>query len=1336
MSKTCRIVPPIKGSNEDSKLYKDLLSFTNDRDLSLRTKYWSESDKASKYNLERDSKGEVTLEALVKRFDLSREIPLPTLINNMKKNLGTVKADGSNKVYISESDAFDKTSEFNKTSPFKHTYVATYGRVPAGDNASHSGFTVRINKKNTMNSLDASKVEYNYKLNQKIRDILTKHGIGVGGLNELEKRMQVHGATDFSTAAKTAEGLKELIRIADGVNGEKALPEEFGHFIVESLEQHPLVSRLLNLLAKDSNFKEVLGDEYEQYDHLYNSNPILLAKEAAGKLLYKSLLKNESIKPSIHSNLLSRVISYFKTLFSTKGKQGLGTDITSAMMTLETGFNKVATDVLDGTMNKFIDVAHATKQTATLYQVSAKIDKDSEMLKKIIETESKRLKIFNARKNGQGFDDSQRVLLSQLEADYDSHKELDGIYRFLSETNGRLTSIDNRYNELRNLTEGDTINQMASVLRDAKDFLAAYNPIFEQLSNNIQEANRNGDDKFKLQIEQSFKDTRALLTGLQDQYSELALPLLSKFLEPWVGDSLKVSWGKDKNRVRTLQEVLTAADKDIGFMDRWMNAVADTNNPMLRLMDHAVKMTKEEGRLEIIKIQKELQAQQLILESKGIKGNEFMFEKDSDNRLTGRYISKINTLKFSEDYKAFRELMNAKYPTLSAENMQDYTNEKIAWETEHVNKISGKSFPKESKYVNPAYSNLSQAEKDYYEKVLEIKEKLDSYLPDKFRDQNKAVQIRKDLVERLKAHPTGAGKELWESIKDSVVRRSDDTDIEHRSVENTDFNSKLIQVLPVYYTSMLEDPNSLSTDVTSTMTAYAAMAVDFDKMNKVIDTLELGRDLVKNMNITQNKSGRPIVEKLTTMGKTIEKKVTSRGDGSRIMERMDDFFDMQVYGNYSKDAGTVRVFGQEVDIAKTANTLNRITSLNVLGLNALSGFSNIGTGTTQMAIEAASKEFFNSKNLVKADANYTMTLAAFVNNIGNRVKFDKLSLWNELFNTMQDYEQGFRELDMDRKSLFSKLLNTNTLFFLNHAGEHFMQTRTSLAVADATKMKDKNGVIHSLFESMEVVDEMRDGIKVGAKLQVKDGYTKEDGSEFTDADIINFSAKVKKINQRMHGIYNKADMNAFQHSVTGKLVSMFRKWLVPSFNRRFQSHNFDYDLQTETEGYYSTSGNFVANLYKDARKGQFLLATRWNELNPKERANIVRAITEVGMFTILSIAMNLITFSKDKNRPWAAKMLEYQMRRLHLEMGSMIPINYQFPKQALQLLSSPSASISYVNKILELGNIGDYGKMLNGGKYKGHTILYKDLMELLPMKNSAAKSLNPDLGLAWFKVNN
>jgi hypothetical protein len=68
------------------------------------------------------------------------------------------------------------------------------------------------------------------------------------------------------------------------------------------------------------------------------------------------------------------------------------------------------------------------------------------------------------------------------------------------------------------------------------------------------------------------------------------------------------------------------------------------------------------------------------------------------------------------------------------------------------------------------------------------------------------------------------------------------------------------------------------------------------------------------------------------------------------------------------DEGT---FGKtNIDKGKFANFVNRMTSMNSLALNILSGISNVATGKVMMRIEALSGEFFNERDVIAADKIY------------------------------------------------------------------------------------------------------------------------------------------------------------------------------------------------------------------------------------------------------------------------------------------------------------------------------------------------------------------------------
>ena len=48
---------------------------------------------------------------------------------------------------------------------------------------------------------------------------------------------------------------------------------------------------------------------------------------------------------------------------------------------------------------------------------------------------------------------------------------------------------------------------------------------------------------------------------------------------------------------------------------------------------------------------------------------------------------------------------------------------------------------------------------------------------------------------------------------------------------------------------MLTDKTRLSKDATANLAAYASSAIEFNEMNKVIDVLELGRDIMREREV-------------------------------------------------------------------------------------------------------------------------------------------------------------------------------------------------------------------------------------------------------------------------------------------------------------------------------------------------------------------------------------------------------------------------------------------------------------------------------------------------------
>lgn len=1355
MARNCAIIPQVKnkkGQIVDSKLFKSLLTYTgNNRQETNRIYLITKSDNfIKKWNpkLTMDENSEPTISSLLNKTNLHDIIPVSKVLEKLNRDIGYFKRGMDRPALWLNNDEnyqnlLKKAISFNQNSEFKDDYVARVVKIQ--DNESPRMFIgVKVEKRNRLNSIEADNMEYNQSLNNKLRDILAANGITIGALTTLEQRMGINGVTDFDVAKSSATGLIEMIRLAEGIQGEKALPEEFAHFAIEAMGENPLINRLLNNLNSSGVISEVLGEEFETYNTLYKGDTAKLAKEAAGKLLAKHLLKSESIPQKPYKNLLERAISAIKNFFKTLNAN----QIQKAIYEADKDFGRLARDILNGRMDESINVESITS-SEKFYQTKERVQRDKKLLQGIINNELKRLKIYEKRNPNSQFSTNQRLLIDRLDLELADNNEIEGIYSFLDNALEELGKVSNKLEVLKN-TPATKANERASVLRDVRNYLYSYKSITDDIRKALIDEEKYADNRYGQRVRVVLDNTSILLGDLFVKYNDVSMPLFIDFIKPFLGESIMIPFGKWKGKTVSVEELIAGVKKDkagkiewyqeeISIFDRLLDSMADSSDYMLKVMDQSVKKSKEQARLRTIDVSKQLQAATIKLEQSGIKDTEWMFEKNSKGELSGNYISEINQSLFKERVREMFKSLNEKYgKNPIGEDAEKYKKGRQAWFDSNMETIDGKKQPRLSIYGNKAFTSLNSAQKEYYDTVMDIKAKLDSYLPNKYTTLTNAVKIRKDLLERVKTSEgvKSGAKQIWESIKDDFIRRSDDIDFGDK-VTVKDFEGNEVQTLPIYFTKLKEgeSANDLSTDITSTLTAYAAMANDFDEMNKVIDVLELARDILRERQVIQTQGEKPLVERFKAVGRKVESKLVKSGEQTRFVQKLNDFFEMQVYGRYMADEGT---FGKtNIDKGKLANFVNRVTSMNNLALNVLSGISNVATGKVMMRIESFAGEFYNEKNTITADRNYRKELSAFLAEIGNRVKTSKLALWNELFNVMQEYEQDVREVDFDRKTWFSRMFDTSTLFFMNNAGEHWMQNRTSLALADAYKMKAPNGKIVSLWDAMEVVYTDPNNKKLGGKLQLKQGYTKADGSAFSQDDIIKFSRKSAAINQRMHGIYNKADRSAIQRLAIGRMGMMFRKWMKPSLNRRFKSATYNYDLDSWTEGYYRTSGRFLLQLARDLKETQFNLAARWGDLTKTEKANIRRAITEVGHFIAVAMILGLIEGSDDKDRPWAVRMAEYQARRLYTELGVLIP-GKSMITEGLKLIKSPAAGVDTIENMLDLTrllNPWNYMDELQSGRYEGHSTAYKSFFEspIVPMNRTIYKGLHPEISIPFYK---
>lgn len=1236
------------------------------------------------------------------------------------------------------------------------------------------------------------------KLDSKLIQLLSKYGIKVETYEDLKSELGVDaiGAADF---------LNKIIKISKGKQGIDTLPEEAAHFFIRMITDTPLYNRLYKLAQQTEEYNTVVGE----YGELYANNKEKLVEETMGKILAKYLIKEFSIPKEYNGlrDVLNRIWNYIKKTFGVISQEDLQKEI-------ENAYGKFASSILkeDVVFNmenlKERDVFYKKDQGET-----TELTRIEKIINKAIKALYKRMKFLEARTD---ISEDKKAEMNKLLRNMRNKKAAIGIINFIhfmedelqgkyrkDEKGNYITDLNgNKIREIKGLNEtrkdliqdyknNSQSRKTAKDLRDLKSSYDTYMPLLEELERETMTlSDISNSDKSALLTKirgliQSFKN-------IENTYYELGKPLFGKFLKVYMGnDKIIVPFGDQKDREIDIMEMLEFQDRDISWMHRWLDAMAESSDDVLKLIDIAVKDIKEGVRISVLDDEKDMIAALKKLEASGVKNTDWIYERDAKGNLTGYIISKYNRAEFEKkrleekariieeirknnkgvDLPKDEELLISEihnnvvlqkqwdkaWALWLQDNMQEkpearatakewyaksqdesLTEDERNYYRDLFNKNVGYSEYNEDwyfkydlaepddKYINKSFGKgWNKDQHDFYALIMKIKEKADKLIPQRYiKDLYYAPQMHKDVIERIKTAKSlkEVSDIVTESTKDTFKRREDEVGFGGSNVM-TDASEQPINTLPIYFVNPLSNKNDLSTDIVSVMNSYNYMAQDYGAMDKVIDILELGKDIIGKRQVGEvDIEGVPKQNILNILGKVFSNRIKKEGKETHIYGRLSDYYDMIIYGKLKKDEKTL--FGTKLDRAKTLDAFGKYVAINNLAFNFYAGIQNPIMGGAMMRIEAMAGEYVDNKDLFYATKIYTKYLPENLSQLGQRNPTNKLALWNEYMDTLQ--EAGKTEKDFKRRTIIGQALKSSSLFFINHAGEHWMQTRMSLALANREKLKNSVGKEINLWDAVEVVDN---------KLKLKKGVTKLDGSEYTLEDLNKFKRKQNFVNKRLHGIYNIADRAAMQKYALGRLGIMFRKFIKPGINRRFEKLKYNYEGQVWTEGYYNTTWRFMRNLSKELFHLKTELPKIWKELHAIEKANLTRSLTDViYMITAMTLATILTNLAGDDD-DWALNMLAYQVRRLQTELMFYVPIPGLGLNETLQIIKSPAAAVSTLDQIDNLLDITKVFKQfdtIEKGKYKGWTRGMKNIVAITPTADTWMDLLSPEDKLIYF----
>ena len=758
-------------------------------------------------------------------------------------------------------------------------------------------------------------------------------------------------------AIGVADIANKLIRIQDP----SVLPEEASHMIIEMLPDIGLKRGLLNLARQSKLYSQVADD----YRNIYNSEEEIV-KEVAGKLLGQAfqdkVFEDNSMARKIKKSA-EYIWNWIKQFFGRKP----GTQEQLKKITRQLADNVLADNVT-------LDPTQLEGNKAVFFSAKAdskfnKTKNAKQILQNSINVLNDKIADLSRRERGKKGDESNFLkkkinLREKLQKNLANKQYVLGIQNFVLNAHTELVDEKSSINAKKKMDEYYThfteeampINQIAKNLRTMNRYFKAYSPTIDMIQDVLQADNEVTEVLKEQLTKEQFEDLESAVNVVREQlyyvdtkYKELGKILIEKLF-------------KDTTSQTDLDiaQALEFLEKDENSFTRVLYSLADSRDPISRIIDKIVKKAKETARLATQDLTIQMINDLKALEKQGYKNEDFVYEKDYKGNYTGFFVDKVNRGEWVKARDAYKKTL--KGVTLESELEQLWS--KFYEENGSLRNPNPKVYTDKNK----ALEKLNEVQAAHLKKSINIKESLDNLIPNQFGNKYLTPQFRKDLVERVKA---GGPSQVGEAMRDSLYEREDDTEF---GGTNTTEDGKEVKFLPVHFTQRLDNPNvNLSRDLTATMSAYAAMANDYNEMNKVVHSLEIAKDIVAERKVLKNASPKAkkawddIRGKKYTLDDVKNNKhlVLAEGRTTDNYRRLESYFDMIIYGKLKGDKGQT-IGSSRVSKAKAADLFGSYVALNNLAFNLYAGINNTVLGNLLTWQEGITNEWFSQKSLLKS----------------------------------------------------------------------------------------------------------------------------------------------------------------------------------------------------------------------------------------------------------------------------------------------------------------------------------------------------------------------------------
>ena len=1260
MSK-CTILAHVKradGSVVESKLFKDLLHYAPSR-AEAKEHYAVATnqqflDQVSD-RVQFDENGEIT-------FDSYKEI---VGMEEGGKLLETLNKDIEAGVYT-YSEAIGKLQAFNRNNPFNKSYMATL--TPQGGK-----YKLSVVKRTQTQENELESLIHKQSLQDRIIFYLNRAGVAVDFLEQgsqeggrystvnAERTADgfyhlikiTHGEAVTETLAEEAGhfaigalGYNPLVKRLELLLNEKVQKEILGdEYDDKALGTNPrrevagvLVGRALQDKVDNKMAWQKLANRIatlaKKIFYTISGNEVMLATTQAQEIARQ--IAEGFASPDFNGDV-ETAVNMRETLYSAKPSYNVKTyrSITQRLKTLSAELSNIASDGFDETIGQIMAQVEVGRGLVTSVPG---ILGDTMALEGIAEALSSILDLC-------GPDQEIDAILKSI--------DFDNVGNFLDNIadNGR------KLRQVRTFLQNSVA--MASIINEALASVGGKTKLTGPIDNvvlanggqtvsvNLREV-LNELNKVNEIIERELKtkEFQFFARFLQDSYGEKYITYSTRMLFKKQGGKLiyrpVMVEGETLDAGEEIRERLESLDKDISLFERYLASMSNSSDIIGQIVDKVAKQANKNADDLTNATFDELRIMRSRLQALGHRDTSFLFEVGRDGKLTGNIISDRNwgdwesdrTEFYRSEMAAFKEAnpnLGSMSETERALLWDMWMRPKMKqWNKDHsiFDQDEERWIPNDN-YYNPEFERIVPSGSDlrqWYYDFMTLKRDLDSRLPEGSTLAVRMPQFKGTFINKVQnRHLYENGLKslrhtLGSMIRDTFCESSEDQDFGSLQTYNSeeesifynalDFEKEKMNRIPLFGINKLKDTGDLSTDLFHTTLAYASMANNYLALSSIVDTLEVGSQVLNTRKV------EGVLTEEERKGKT-----------SSAYNRYLKYLEKQVYGISMKQHKLGNIVWEKVVGATT-----RLASFMFLGGNVAGGLVNTGTGWIEVFKEGATGEYYTMEDYRKAHGYY---FGSFVQNFGrNLIDFGKkdadnrIALFIRHCNVLGENRQDYRDWTTRHSWLHNAL--GKTVFLPYKSGEHYMQSIPYLAMANHIKLYTEDGEEVSLLDAYKVVDNVdENGVKKGKTLTMEGTYykTREAQDEmalieatmealqngdplfdealnylqennldandlentlrsleeskrrlvWTEDDEADFINKAREVCNRLHGIYNNQDKTTLSQNWFGNAFLSMKGWALGMAERRFARDHYSVILGQNVEGSLVTFAKVLAN---------------------------------------------------------------------------------------------------------------------------------------------------------------